>query len=151
MTYQVVFCGSDGAVIASDRLEGQFRPDGTIARGNDITKLKVSGEFAWAFSGGVLATMFAEHLSEIAKDMRNLVDEQLVELFDEHRLSVFTQWGQSGPDSTSRVLFVRGTNRSVFKINPVPHTAIERLGNNRGLAGQLTNTAIQTRINKGTC
>jgi hypothetical protein len=57
MTYQVVFCGSDGAVIASDRLEGQFRPDGTIARGNDITKLKVSGEFAWAFSGGVLASM----------------------------------------------------------------------------------------------
>lgn len=141
MTYQVIFCGVDGVVIASDKLEGQHRPDGTIAPGNHVTKLRYSGEFAWAFSGGDLARIFAGYLSERAEEMRGLTDDRLLDFFKDCRESAFAHWASPGPDSTSRVLFVRGSNRSIFKINPVLHTDIERLDDGRGVAGQITNTA----------
>jgi 20S proteasome alpha/beta subunit len=122
-------------------LEGQHRSDGSIAKGNDITKLSVSGEFAWAFSGGYLAQVLSGHLSARAAEMRGLKDEELMEFFKECCSSAFEQRDKSGPDSTSRVLFVRGSNKSIFKINPVPHTDIEKIGGGRAIAGQITNTA----------
>jgi hypothetical protein len=103
MTYQVIFCGTDGVVIASDKLEGQPRPDGTAAPGNHVTKIKFSGEFAWAFSGGELGKILAGHLSERANEMRGLTDEELLDFFKECRSSAFEQWSKSGPDLNSRV------------------------------------------------
>jgi hypothetical protein len=39
------------------------------------------------------------------------------------------------------VLFVRGSNQSLFRINPVLHTDIDPIYHGRGIAGQVSNGA----------
>jgi hypothetical protein len=146
MTYQVIFCGIDGVVVASDRSEGQPHPDGSIAIGNEITKLRIRDEFAWMFSGGDWAKIFADHLDEHLdknkEDAPNMNDAQLRNLFETCQRSVVEQWGtRLSPDRTSKVLFVRGSDRTLFSINPVPHTLPDRLVVGRAIAGDITNAA----------
>jgi hypothetical protein len=145
MTYQVIFCGIDGVVIASDKFEGQHRPDGTIARGNDVTKITIAGEFAWAFSGGERAKIFSMYLKKALSGKDGIADSDLLEIVESLRKPTHEDWqnAASGPDPTSKVILVRGSNRSIFRINPLIHmeTDPEPTKKGRCVAGQISNTA----------
>ncbi len=146
MTYQVIFCGVDGVVIASDRLEGVYRPDSTIARGNDVKKIRISGDFAWAASGGEMAKIFSLHLAKTLPSKNEISDADILEIIENLRKPTLEDWKNTaaqGSDATSRVILVRGSNQSIFRINPLLHmdTDVEQTRKGRCIAGQIYNTA----------
>jgi hypothetical protein len=67
MTFQITMCGSDGIVMASDKLEN-FDPasqsDDGIYGKNEVTKIKIdpTGRFAWCFAGSRCAYLAATHI-----------------------------------------------------------------------------------------
>jgi 20S proteasome alpha/beta subunit len=143
MTYQVIFCGVDGVVIASDRLESEHQKDGTVAPGNQRTKISLAGEFAWAFSGGDLARIFSTHLERALKDKADIEDHTLLDIVECCRRPAFSDWhdtasGASGP--ANKIILVRGSNQHIFQIDPLPGRDTQNR-EGRVVAGQMTNFA----------
>jgi hypothetical protein len=71
VTYQVTARLADGMVIASDQSERHVSDDGHYGVSNLVPKIQVDpgGQFAWAYSGGLVAPMFS---AELLKNMRAL-------------------------------------------------------------------------------
>jgi hypothetical protein len=69
MTYQLVLCGKDGVVLASDRRE--LRESGGIEQyghgfsANMLCKIRIdkTGQYAWMFSGGELGPFAAKYIT----------------------------------------------------------------------------------------
>jgi hypothetical protein len=147
MTYQVIFCGIDGVVMASDKRAGTYRPkDNNIVPGNDECKILISGEFAWAYSGGEIAKSFSHHFEPMLKRKQDLSDVELFQLIQDCRVPAFEDWKQaaeSDSGSANSVILVRGSSKKIFRINPLPgmNTDTEPTQKGRCFAGQLYNTA----------
>jgi hypothetical protein len=143
MTYQVIFCGTDGVLIASDKLEAIYRDDGTLAPGNPTNKIRISAEFAWTYSGGDLAKVYAEHLSRNIGGLAGATEEELLESFERFRQPVLEKWretteGRSGP--ANKILFVQGSTQNIFRIDALTFGSTDKLPK-RGIGGQISNTA----------
>jgi hypothetical protein len=64
VTYQITARLADGMVIASDQAERHVSSDGRYGVTNLVEKIRIdpSGQFAWAYSGGLIAPMFSAEL-----------------------------------------------------------------------------------------
>jgi hypothetical protein len=71
VTYQITARAMDGMVIASDQAERHVSDDLRYGVTNLVEKIRIdpSGQFAWAYSGGLVAPMFS---AELFKNMSAL-------------------------------------------------------------------------------
>jgi hypothetical protein len=71
VTFQITARLVDGMVLASDQAERHVSDDGKYGTTNLVPKIQIdpSGQFAWAYSGGLVAPMFS---AELLKNMNAL-------------------------------------------------------------------------------
>jgi 20S proteasome alpha/beta subunit len=142
MTYQVILCGKDGVVIASDKCEVSYK-DGTPVKGNPVNKIKTLGRFAWAAYGGDWAQEFSLTLKTLIEVNPEISDKELPDVFAKCRHHTRENYKPDGPRIDGRVIFVSGPTRKIFCIHPLLHgnTDDSCTEDGRCIGGQISNTA----------
>lgn len=71
VTYQLVFSGRDGMVIASDQCERLISSNGQFGVKNMVRKIRIDQtcRFAWAYSGGEVAPLFSTRFSQALDEL----------------------------------------------------------------------------------
>jgi 20S proteasome alpha/beta subunit len=138
VTYQLILCGHDGVVLASDRREMRSPGPGDEGDGpaaNMVQKIRIdpTGQFAWAFSGGetsIVAAGLLERECEASDLTSENVERKLKNCGDR-------SWSAArGPNTGSEVILVDGRTQQIFRARLSPMTTIDRVLEGRCIAGQ---------------
>lgn len=132
MTYQLVLCGCDGLVIASDKRElRESGAPGDFGHGfstNMLSKIRLRNTppIAWMFAGGEVSRYAAGYLEQTFQDWHDYSIEGIKKAMIECGNSAWKNSAR-GPNPNSNVLLVEGSTRTILRAAISPQTFVEEI------------------------
>jgi hypothetical protein len=139
MTYQMGLCGADGVVIASDRCEF-YQPDfSSPGVRNKVDKVRLSGEFAWAYYGGELSAVFSKHLKR-SLDSQRISEKELFALMPHCAETAIQEWRStsSGSSGKSGIILACGSSKNLYRGDIAPAMNLDPMREGFCVAGLTT-------------
>lgn len=135
VTFQITAGLIDGMVIASDRAERHVSDDEKYCVTNLVEKIRIdlSGQFAWAYSGGLVAPMFSVELAENMRALhstgspisRSDAEKAIMDCFDQ----VWQKWQPQAKGPTQCTLVVAcGKTKEILRWSLNRPTEVELMG-----------------------
>ncbi|MGB8061322.1 MAG: hypothetical protein WCF26_05465 [Candidatus Sulfotelmatobacter sp.] len=125
VTYQITARLADGMVIASDQAERHVSADLNYGVPNLVAKIRIdpSGQYAWAYSGGLVAPMFSAELFQNMSTLHSTgnpisrvdVEKAMTDCFD----PIWTRWQEleaAGPTKCVLVMAC-GPTKEILRWN----------------------------------
>jgi 20S proteasome alpha/beta subunit len=146
VTYQLILCGVDGVVLASDRRELRSAGPGDEGEGmaiNMVKKIRIdpTGCFAWAFAGGEISHVASGYFERSLEDGKPLpstedVRRRIIECCDRA-----WQDAARGPNPGSTIILAHGPTRTILRAKLGSYTTVEEMQEGRCFAGQTYSVA----------
>lgn len=130
VTYQLVLCGCDGLVIASDKRElresGGLGDFGHGLSANMLSKIRIHNNIAWMFAGGQPSRVAAGYLEQTFQDWHDYSIEGIKQAMMQCGNDAYKHVGLGGKHF---LILVEGPTKTILRADISPMTFVESLSN----------------------